>query len=178
MEFGLDTDDPLAALARLEGLRGALDQAERDLIAAARQRGASWGQVSEALGLRSRQAAEQRWLRLSNPTSRDPVVTRSTRSRQRSVDGKAGTAISALRSTVLAAVRRLDSEPDWDRVDARAALVRASLTLAAAADPGGLFSLTEKAIADLDAFAVRVESPTAGVALDRVRRCLEAARPH
>lgn len=178
MDFGLDAEDPLAALTRLAGLRGALDRAERDLIAAARHRGASWSQVSEALGLRSRQAAEQRWLRLSDPTSRDPVVVRGARDRQRNVDAKAGTSIAALRAAVLTAVRRFEREPDWDRLDARAALVRTSLALAATADPSALFSLAEQAIADLDTFAVRVASGPARSALDRVRLALDAARPH
>jgi hypothetical protein len=178
MDFGLDVKDPLIALARLADLRGALDRAERDLIAGARQQGASWTQIAEALGLRSRQAAEQRWLRLSDPTSRDPAAVRVARLRQRSVDANAGPAIGALRAVTLAAARRLEAEPDWDRLDARAVLVRTSLTLATTAAPGALFSLVEQAMADLDAFVVRVGSRTARQELDRVRLALDNARPN
>src|SRR6516225_10224990 len=101
MGFGLEDGEPLASLGRLAVLRGALDRAERDLIAAARQHGASWSEIGEALGLRSRQAAEQRWLRLSDPTHRDPATARSARMRQRRVDAQAGPSIAHLRAAAL-----------------------------------------------------------------------------
>jgi hypothetical protein len=59
-----DVDQLLGVLGRIDELRAGLDRAERQLIGAAREQGASWRELAAALGLRSRQAAEQRWLRL------------------------------------------------------------------------------------------------------------------
>jgi hypothetical protein len=98
--------------------------------------------------------------------------------RQRRVDAQAGPSIAHLRAAALAAARRLEGEADWDGLDSRAALVRVSLTLAATAEPGALFSLAAQAIADLDAFAVRVPTPAVRAALDRLRLALDGARPH
>jgi len=57
-------EDVRHALALLPGLRDGLDASERRLIEAARERGASWAQLAAPLGVRSRQAAEQRYRRL------------------------------------------------------------------------------------------------------------------
>lgn len=58
----------LAALAMLRELRDTIAGWEPRLISAARDAGASWAQLAPALGVRSRQAAERRYLRL-NPVS-------------------------------------------------------------------------------------------------------------
>ncbi|GAB3839878.1 hypothetical protein GCM10029963_07610 [Micromonospora andamanensis] len=57
--------DPLDQLAGIPASRDQLDDTELDLIDRARQAGATWTQVGEALGLGSRQAAEQRRQRLA-----------------------------------------------------------------------------------------------------------------
>nr|MDT0656672.1 hypothetical protein [Micromonospora sp. DSM 115978] len=61
---GPDVVDHLDPLRLVPLLRVHLDEVERRLIEDARDRGASWARVAAALGLATRQAAEQRWLRL------------------------------------------------------------------------------------------------------------------
>jgi hypothetical protein len=174
------SDNPaedLATLARLSAIRAALDETERELIASARARGVSWTRLAAALGLRTRQAAEQRFLRLSDRSGEDSLPVRVQRQRQRSVDEMAGPAIVRLRTAVGRALRLLDGDPAWDTVDARARLVRATLHTAATAEPGALFSLVHKAIADLDEFTARVAEPAVRNALDKLRRAWSAANP-
>jgi hypothetical protein len=67
----------LAALVLLRWLRVELDTWEPDLIAAARERGASWADLASALGVASRQAAERRYLRVRVPD--EPGDTATTR---------------------------------------------------------------------------------------------------
>lgn len=57
--------DPLARLRALRARRARLDDEERRLIAAARDSGASWQDIATALGIRTRQGAEQRYRRLT-----------------------------------------------------------------------------------------------------------------
>lgn len=62
------TDAMTTALARLRALRRRrrrLDAEERDLITTARAAGASWQDIAAALGIQSRQGAEQRYRRLN-----------------------------------------------------------------------------------------------------------------
>ena len=54
----------LAALAELHSLRDLLTELEPRLIAVAREHGVSWAALADVLGVASRQAAEQRFLRL------------------------------------------------------------------------------------------------------------------
>ena len=75
-------DDPpvehlLAALVLLRWLGAELDTWEPNLIAAARDRGASWADLAPALGVASRQAAERRYLRLRVPD--EPQTSATTR---------------------------------------------------------------------------------------------------
>jgi hypothetical protein len=166
-----------AALAELAGLRRALDAAEGDLIDAARRQGTGWGEIAAALGLRSRQAAEQRRLRLAGPEQRNPGPAREHRRGQRVVDDAAGETIVSLRMATLTTLRRLDRDPDWDARDARAALVRHSLRTAAAAPPGALYALVDKAMSDLDEFAGPVAGGRVGRALAELRAAWAAATP-
>lgn len=55
----------LAALTLLSAARAEVDQTEAALLFAARGQGLSWSQISEALGLRSPQAAQQRFDRVA-----------------------------------------------------------------------------------------------------------------
>ena len=174
---GVPPQHSVAALAGLANLRAELDRLERDLIASARDHGASWSQIATALGLRSRQAAEQRWLRLGASEGRSPAPVRVERQRQRSVDEMAGPAMATLRSAVQATLRRIEAEPGWDALDPRADLVRNTLSTAATAPPGALFSLVSQAIEDLDSFTVRPAGSTAALALDRLRAAWTATRP-
>jgi hypothetical protein len=167
----------VAALAGLANLRAELDRLERDLIAAARDHGASWSQIAAALGLRSRQAAEQRWLRLNATDGRSPAPVRLERQRQRSVDELAGPAMLNLRSAVRAALRGIQAEPGWDALGPRADLVRNTLATAVQAPPGAMFSLVSQAMEDLDSFAVRASGSTAGTALEHLRAAWTATHP-
>lgn len=54
---------PLSALAAIREIRDRLEELERVLIQQARKKGASWGDVADAIGI-SRQALH---LRLKNP---------------------------------------------------------------------------------------------------------------
>lgn len=62
--FRSSDQDILDALTLIEGNRKLLDMAEGDLLKKARGRGISYSRISSALGLKSRQAAEQRFLKL------------------------------------------------------------------------------------------------------------------
>jgi len=81
-------EDVQDALRLLPGLRDELDSAERQLIEATRDRGASWAALAAPLGVRSRQAAEQRYRRLAGgdltrpDRVRDPGLARRDRARQ------------------------------------------------------------------------------------------------
>jgi hypothetical protein len=176
----IDAGDPdriVAALGRLANLRLAIDDAERELIASARRSGVGWSQIASALGLRSRQAAEQRWLRLIDPSGRDPHQARSSPGSQRSVDETAGSAMVKLRAAAATALRRVAADPEWDACHPRAAMVRASLGAAVSATPGGLYALTENIIGDLDVIGVAGRPTAVVAALQRFREAFVAARP-
>jgi hypothetical protein len=63
--------DLSAALALLAAARGEVDQLEAGLLFVARAEGLTWVQIAEALGLRSAQAAQQRYERVSARLSAD-----------------------------------------------------------------------------------------------------------
>jgi hypothetical protein len=66
---GTDDGELLAALALLPAARAEADQVEAALLFTARARGLSWARISQAIGLGSPQAAQQRFGRI---TSRAP----------------------------------------------------------------------------------------------------------
>ncbi len=167
----LTAEDPLLALSSLDGTRKRLDLVERQLIESARAGGAGWSQIAAALGLRSRQAAEQRWLRLSGESYRDPAAERARRARQRTVDAPAGEAIAGLRAAVRETHLHIQVHPDWDALDPRAVLVRAAVSAARTAPPGALYALAAHAVADMRAFVAN------GHPLDLLATALAAATP-
>lgn len=132
------TGDPLDGLGRIDAFRRELDEAERELIEAARAQGHGWAAIAAALGLRSRQAAEQRWLRLTSVEKRDPGPERARRREQQSVDSAAGVEIARLRQAVMAAYRQVQG-PE---------LLKQTLAAAIDAPPGALFELATKAVSD------------------------------
>jgi len=151
------TGDPLEGLALIEPARRQIDEAERELIEAARAGGHGWAAIAAALGVRSRQAAEQRWLRLCALEKRDPGPERVRRREQHSVDSVAGVEIARLRHAVVAAYRQVKG-PE---------LLKQTLAAAVDAPPGALFELATKAVNDgLDTKQMRA-----------VREALEAAMP-
>lgn len=146
-----DRTEVLAALAAVPQLRRDLDGVEGALVDAARESGAGWPEIAAALGLRSRQAAEQRRLRLAGSApGRDPGGARQRRLRQRFVDASMGEEIVALRTAVRDLANAVSRGTNWDRhggVD----LVRRTLLAALDAEPGGLVDLARLAMVDLAA---------------------------
>lgn len=66
-----DLNNSLDALSGVRGLRRELDILERDRITAARAEGASWDRIAQALGIRTRQGAQQRHAALINATNEE-----------------------------------------------------------------------------------------------------------
>jgi hypothetical protein len=173
----VDASGILSALARLREQRAELDLAERGLIESAREAGVGWARIASALGLASRQAAEQRLLRLSAGSTRDPVQARATRARQRFVDSPFGSVIAELRSAASAAHRQITTIDGWDGIHPRAALVRVALELAISAPPSGLYELVRQAMEDSAQLPASQVPPAAGEAIRKLALTLEAATP-
>jgi hypothetical protein len=160
------SDESLAALRGVPAARARLDEDELDLVDRARRDGATWADIASALGLASRQAAEQRRSRLATA-----VADR----RRREVAGQDPPPIAALRAAAAELDRRLGADRRWDARFPRAALVRHTVAAAPTAVPGGLFSLVRDVLPDLAAAPPR-PGPTR-VAVDRLRAAFEAAIP-
>ncbi|MDY7086874.1 MAG: hypothetical protein SYR96_17370 [Actinomycetota bacterium] len=151
----------LSKLRDLPAARARLDREELELIDRARRAGATWGEIAGALGLRSRQAAEQRRLRLA--TTLPPAVPDAY-------------GLSGLREAALELHRRVGADRRWDRRFTRAVLVRETLSAVPGAAGGALFALVEATLADLADAAVPLPAPTRA-AVDRLRAAWEAASP-
>jgi hypothetical protein len=160
---------PWEELAAIPADRERLDDRELALIDRARREGATWGQVASALGLASRQAAEQRRQRLA------VAVGRASRSRQRELDRRYGDPIATLRAAVSGLCAAIRADRRWAAHFVRAALVRDTLTMAAAADPGPLFALAARAAADLEQSGVRGLPRPVRDGVMELRRALAAA---
>ena len=177
------TDQPtavevLGALTVLKDIRADLDRVERELIGSARELKISWPQLAAALGLSSRQAAEQRWLRLGGGVSRDPVRVRAARRKQRAVDESYGPSLHVLRRAAVHAYRLIEADHGWDDRHSRAALARTSLQAAIVAPPSALYALCRNAIDDFDQMStVRLPDPL-GAAVRRLRHVERSARPN
>ncbi|MFI6229343.1 hypothetical protein ACIBCR_18750 [Micromonospora echinospora] len=142
----------LTQLADVSVDRARLDERELELIDRARHAGATWAQVAAALGLGSRQAAEQRRQRLA-------ALRRSRRQKR---DLAYSARIAAIRSAVLDLQRWIATDRRWDGRFRRAALVRSTAELALDADPGPLHALATLLVADLSAAgAARLPAPVA-----------------
>jgi hypothetical protein len=175
---GSDAAEVLAALGAMPALRRDLDRVERELIEAARELGVAWPTIAQALELGSRQAAEQRWLRLRGGASRDPSQVRATRRQQRIVDTASGRAVVELRRAAVELHRRIESDRGWDGRHSRAALARASLAAALDAPPGGLYALCRNAIDDLDQMSMGTLPAPLATAIRRFRAAERQARTH
>lgn len=141
-------DNLVAALATVPGLRQDLDELEAALIDRARDSGVSWPDIATALGLRSRQAAEQRRLRLtSTQANRDPTSARRHRRDQLAADSAAGERVIRLREAVKHLVTWLDRDEFADRPAVR--LAHRTLRIALDSPPGALVDLARLALADL-----------------------------
>ncbi|MEU8818119.1 hypothetical protein [Actinoplanes sp. NPDC048796] len=154
----------LEGLRRIPAARARLDAEELGLIDQARRAGATWSDIAAALGLGSRQAAEQRRVRLVAAAGR-PVV-----------DEELGERVAALRAAAVEVYRRIGADRRWDRRFTRAALVRDTLATASEAPAGALFFLVEASVGDLSEAAGAMPGPTRA-AIERLREALEAAKP-
>jgi hypothetical protein len=161
-----DTDE-LTGLASLRIQRADLDERELDLIDRARHGGATWAQIATALGLTSRQAAEQRRQRLRS----------AFRSRLREHDFAYAESLAPVRAAVLELNRLLDADPAWDRRFVRAALARRTFAAAADAGPGALFALTAQALTDVATARPTGLSRPLRSAITAAGRALRAAAP-
>src|SRR5687767_5970848 len=68
-EAALDTDDLVAALTLMPGVRADLAAVELQLLEAARRAGMTWQDIAFGLGLNTPQAARQRYERLAAQTA-------------------------------------------------------------------------------------------------------------
>ncbi|MDO3702828.1 hypothetical protein Q3W71_14240 [Micromonospora sp. C28SCA-DRY-2] len=145
----------LSRLTDLRAVRTRLDEEELELIHRARHAGATWAQIAAALGLASRQAAEQRRQRLAAARS----------SRRRSLDLRYPPAIAAIRNAVSDLRRWIDTDRRWDSRFRRAELVRRTAEAALDAPPGALYALALLIAADLaEAGPDRLPAPVRAVA--------------
>jgi hypothetical protein len=150
-------------LREIVAARARLDDRELDLIDRARRQGATWAQIATALGLSSRQAAEQRRGRLAA----------AARARRHQQDLRYG--LHSLRTEVTGVLTAITADPLWDARFVRAPLVRDTLTAAVDADAGPLFALAAQAATDL---ALAGPLPRdMRVAVRRLRRALREAIP-
>jgi hypothetical protein len=171
-------DEACDALTLVAASRADLDRMEQRLIAMARDGGASWREVAGALGLRSRQAAEQRWLRLRAAAARDPAAVREHRRRQRTDDDLAGPEIAVLRGGVVALHERLARLPDQSgTVGNLVDLARRTLSAAAEAPPGAMLDLARLAVRDLAAVPAAYLGRPVADALQRMSAQADAADP-
>jgi hypothetical protein len=159
--------DELASLATLRIQRTDLEQRELDLIDRARHSGATWSQIATALGLASRQAAEQRRQRLSS----------AVRSRLQEQDLAYAESIVPVRTAVLELNRHLDADRVWDQRFVRAALARRTFAAAAEAGPGALFALTAQALTDVASARPTGLSRPLRAAISATRSALSNAAP-
>jgi len=156
----------LSDLRAIPERRARLDGEELDLIDRARRSGATWAQIAGALGLTSRQAAEQRRLRLA--AALRPV--------RHDLDEAYGVRLAAVRAAAAELHRRIGADRRWDRRFVRAALVRQTLAAAPEAPGGGMFSLVKEVIEDISQARPALPEPTRA-AIERLRAAMEAAEP-
>ncbi|GAA2907544.1 hypothetical protein Acy02nite_11530 [Actinoplanes cyaneus] len=155
----------LSELREIHARRARLDAEELALIDRARRDGATWPAIAAALGLASRQAAEQRRHRLARGAESE------ARPRRSSIDAAYGDKPPLLREAALALHRRIGADRRWDGRFPRAALVRETLAATPDAPPGALYDLVGQALTDLG-----VPLPaTLRAAVDRLRAGFEAA---
>lgn len=156
----------LTALRGIPAERARLDARELALIDDARREGATWADIAAALALGSRQAAEQRRLRLTAAVH--PVAAE--------LDLGLGAEVSALRAAAAELHRRIGADRRWDRRFVRAALVRQTLATAPEVPVSALYALVADAVADLATAGVPLPAPTRA-AVARLIAALEAATP-
>jgi hypothetical protein len=161
----------LSELREIPTRRALLDAAELELIDRARREGATWPEIAEALGLASRQAAEQRRLRLAR------AAERALRPLRDELDQGYAQSVPGLRQSAVDLHRRIGADRRWDHRFTRAVLVRETLAAAPDAPAGALFDLVTAVLADLAAPGVPVFPEPLRSAVDHLRTSLAAAKP-
>ncbi|MGA4685408.1 hypothetical protein [Micromonospora sp. AB353] len=152
-------------LSEIAAARVRLDDRELDLIDRARHDGATWAEIARALGLGSRQAAEQRRQRL--------VAAR--RARLSRLDPAGAPDLPVLRAAVTDLHRWIEADRAWDGRFPRAALTRRTCALALDAGAGPLHTLAGHLADDLARAGRRLPAP----ARDAARRIAAAlSTPH
>ena len=150
----------LVELAEIRAARVRLDGRELVLIERARYTGATWAQIATALGLSSRQAAEQRRQRLAA----------TARARHREADQHLAPGIVPLRSAVSQLQSWIDTDRRWDSRFTRAALVRSTVAAALPAPPGALYALAGHLLDDLTEVDVQQLPQPVKAAVDLLRK--------
>jgi hypothetical protein len=152
----------LARLADVPAARARLDEQELTLIERARVAGQTWADIAGALGLASRQAAEQRSQRLRA----------MVQARRQDEHHAYAPELAAIRLALADLQKWIGADRRWDARFTRAALVRATVATALQATPGALYALAEHVAADLTgAGAPRLPAP-AHTAAARLRDAL------
>lgn len=148
----------LARLTEVRATRARLDEQELEIIDRARHDGATWAEIATALGLGSRQAAEQRRQRLAA----------ARWSRRRQLDLRMPPQIAALRAAVADLARWIGADQRWDSRFRRAALIRSTVDAALDAAPGSLHALAGLLATDLAEAGERLPGParTAATKID------------
>ena len=178
IEAALSSGDPDAlrrALTHVATLHRELDDLERRTVDTARRAGLTWTEIAAGLNLGSRQAAEQRRLRLggTGPT-RDVARSRATRRDLRAADDFAGVRVARLRATAGHVADTLAVAAPATHADL-VRLAQQTLRTATGATPGALVDLATLAAADLSRIP-RAAAPALGAALDALNSALAAAR--
>ncbi|WP_328467037.1 hypothetical protein OHA21_47875 [Actinoplanes sp. NBC_00393] len=162
----------LSDLTKIPARRARLDAEELELIDQARRDGATWPEIAAALGLASRQAAEQRRLRLARAAERELRPLRVQ------LDSGYGQSVPHLREAAVELHRRIGADRRWDRRFARAALVRETLAAAPDAPAGALFDLTAAVLTDLSGPSAPALPATLRAAVLRLTEALAVATPN
>ncbi|AXO35076.1 hypothetical protein [Micromonospora sp. B006] len=155
----------LAGLSEIAAARVRLEDRELDLIDRARHDGATWTEIARALGLGSRQAAEQRRQRLA--AARRARVTR--------LDPARSPGVPALRAAVADLHRWIEADRSWDARFPRAALARRTCALALDAPAGPLYALAAHLADDLAGAGSRLPAPARDAA-GRITATLSTGR--
>jgi hypothetical protein len=161
----------LSDLRAIPARRARLDAEELALIDRARRDGATWPEIAAALGLASRQAAEQRRLRLARAAERE------SRPHRDQLDLGYGQSVPGLRESAVELHRRIGADRRWDGRFARAALVRETLSAAPDAPAGALFDLVAAVLTDLAGPEVPTLPAPLRTAVARLRETMAAATP-
>lgn len=169
--------DVNASLTLIGGLRHDLDRAEHRLIGLARSTGAGWQEIADSLGLRSRQAAEQRYLRLDANAEPDIGAVRRRLARRRELDARADARAARLRAATGALIDELEQVVRRSEdVNAVAALALSTVRIAVDAEAGALCDLVAQALDDLRGLPPGLRSDALVVAVAEIDKALAAAR--